>query len=195
MNKNVIKLQEKWQALILDANKIPAVTASKQWFERQSERDQKILKALAGFVGLCVIILMFIQPFYSKQALYEAKLDKSIAVYEQLAKNAHKFQGGSGSSDSSAPILALITKQAKIAQINLKRFEPDDQNLRIWLDDVAFDNAARWLETLTRDYGINVKQISVERSDKNGRVDLRATLYKQPFRLTTHSTSAQVGQF
>lgn len=178
MNKNVIKLKEKSQALILDANKIPAVTAGKQWFERQSKRDQKILKALAGFVGLCVIMVMFIQPFYSKQDLYEAKLDKSIAVYEQLAKNAHKFQGGSGRSNSSAPILALITKQAKIAQINLKRFEPDDQNLRIWLDDVAFDNAARWLETLTRDYGINVKQISIERSDKNGRVDLRATLYK-----------------
>jgi general secretion pathway protein M len=178
MNNNVIKLQEKWQKLIIDASKVPAVVASKQWFERQTERDQKILKILTGFVGLCVIVVIFVQPFYSKRGLYEAKLNKSIAVYEQLATNAHKFQGGSNSSSSSEPILALITKQAKIAQINLKRFEPDNQNLRIWLDNVAFDNAARWLETLTRDYGINVKQISIERSEKNGRVDLRATLYK-----------------
>ncbi len=178
MNKNVIKLQEKWQELLVDVNKTPAVTASKQWFERQSKRDQKILKLLAGFIGICIVIVVFIQPFYSKQSLYEAKLNKSISVYEELAKNAHKFQGGAVSSSSGTPILALITQQAKIAQIDLKRFEPDDQNLRVWLDDVAFDNAARWLETLTRDHGVNVKQISIERSDKNGRVDLRATFYK-----------------
>jgi general secretion pathway protein M len=178
MKKNVIKLQEKWQELLADVNKAPAIVASKQWLERQSERDQKMLKLLAGFVSICVIIVMLILPFYSKQSLYETKLDKSIALYEQLAKNAHKFQSGAGSSSSSTPILALITQQAKIAQINLKRFEPDDQNLRIWLDDVSFDNAARWLETLTRDHGIQVKQISIERSEKNGRVDLRATLYK-----------------
>lgn len=178
MNKNIIKLQEKWQVLAADANKIPAIVASKQWFERQSGRDQKILQLLAGFVTICVIAVMFVIPFYSKQSQYEAKLNKSITMYEQLAKNAHQFQSGSGNSNSDTPILALITQQAKVAQINLKRFEPDDQNLRIWLDDVAFDNAARWLETLTREYGVNVKQISVERSNKNGRVDLRATLYK-----------------
>lgn len=179
MNKHVIKLQEKWQASLLSANKIPAIVAGKQWFLRQSERDQYVIKLLAGFVSICLIIVLFIQPFYSKQSSYEAKLAKSITVYEQLANNAHKFQGKVGSSNSSnTPILALITQQAKIAQINLKRFEPDDQNLRIWLDDVSFDNAARWLETLTREHGIQVKQISIERSQKNGRVDLRATLYK-----------------
>jgi general secretion pathway protein M len=177
MNKNLIKIQETGQALLTKVQKIPAIIAGKQWFSRQSIRDQKIIKALLGFVVICLIIVTFIQPFYSQKPLHQAKLNKSIATYEQLASNAHKFQG-KGNSSSSTPILAVITQQAKIAEINLKRFEPDNDNLRIWLDNESFDDAARWLETLTRDHGIKVKQISVERSEKNGRVDLRATLYK-----------------
>jgi type II secretory pathway component PulM len=177
MNKTLMQTKEKFQLLALKAQQLPLVVAGKQWFSRQSLRDQRIIKALAGFVIACLIIALFIQPFYSKQSAHQAKLDKSIAIYEQLATNAHKFRGKARSSGNT-PILALITQQAKIAKVNLKRFEPDDANLRIWLDDESFDHVARWLETLTRDHGIKVKQISIERGDKVGRIDLRATLYK-----------------
>lgn len=177
MNKNLIQIKEVGQTLLAKVHKIPAVIAGKQWFSRQSIRDQKIIKTLLGFVIICLIVVTFIQPFYNQQPLHQVKLNKSIATYEQLASNAHKFRG-KGNSSSSTPILALITQQAKIAKINLKRFEPDDENLRIWLDNESFDDAARWLETLTRDHGIKVKQISIERSEKIGRIDLRATLYK-----------------
>lgn len=177
MNKILTQIKDRWQIAFVKIQTLPTVIAGQQWFLRQSIRDQKIIKAVFGFVIICLIIVLFIQPFYSKQASYQAKLDKSVAVYEQLATNAHKFRG-KGASSSSTPILALITQQAKIAKINLKRFEPDDENLRIWLDNESFDDAARWLETLTRDHGIKVKQISIDRSEKNGRIDLRATLYK-----------------
>lgn len=177
MNNIQAKIIQQWQAGLAKAQSTPSVIAGKQWFSRQSMRDQKIIKALVGFVVFCLIIVLFVQPFYSQQSLHQARLNKSVSIYELLASNAHKFRG-KGSSSSSTPILALITQQAKIAKINLKRFEPDDENLRIWLDDESFDHAARWLETLTRDHGIKVKQISIERSEKNGRIDLRATLYK-----------------
>ena len=177
MNDNLMQAKEKCLLLILKAQQLPIVVAGKQWFSRQTLRDQKIIKALAGFVITCLIIALFIQPFYSKQSIYQTKLDKTIGIYEQLATNAHKFRGKARSSGNT-PILALITQQAKIAKVNLKRFEPDDANLRIWLDDESFDHVARWLETLTRDHGIKVKQISIERGDKVGRIDLRATLYK-----------------
>lgn len=175
MNEILIKLKEKWQLIQLKSQQLPAVIAGKQWFSQQSIRDQKIIKILTGFVISCLIIVFFIQPFYSKQSLYQAKLAKSITTYEQLASNAHKFRGKANHS-SNTPILALITQQAKIAQINLKRFEPDDDDLRIWLDNESFDHAASWLETLTRDHGIKVKQVSIERSEKVGLIDLRATL-------------------
>lgn len=178
MNNVQTKIAQQWQVGLTKAKNIPAVIAAQQWFSRQTLRDQKIIKALVGFVVFCMIIVMFVQPFYSQQSSHQAKLDKSIAVYELLASNAHKFRGKGASSSSTTPILAVITQQAKIAKINLKRFEPDDENLRIWLDNESFDHAARWLETLTRDHGIKVKQISIERSDKQGRIDLRATLYK-----------------
>lgn len=177
MSKTSEQLQAKKQELSNAFNKLPAVITFQQWFTAQSTRDQGIIKAVSLFVIACLIIVIFIQPFYSKQSSYQAKLDKSIKTYEQLASNAHKF-AGKRSSSSNKPILALITQQAKISNINLKRFEPDNENLRIWLDDVPFDDAVRWLETLTQNHGIRVKQISIDRSEKRGRIDLRATLYK-----------------
>lgn len=172
------QLQEKQQAVSSAFKKLPPVLAFEHWFLEQNERDRSIIKATGAFITGCLIIVLFVQPFYSKQAIYQAQLKKSISTYEQLASNAHKFTTNRTSSSSSTPILALITQQAKLANINLKRFEPDDDNLRIWLDNESFDSAVRWLETLTQDHGVQVKQISIDRSDKPGRVDLRATLYK-----------------
>lgn len=177
MNKTSQKLSSKYLELKATLNKLPPVVAFLHWFNEQSPRDKKIIKLVGAFVAACLVIVLFVQPFYSKQATYQAKLNKSISVYEQLAKNAHKFNSKSTRS-SSTPILALVTQQAKRANINLKRFEPDNESLRIWLDNESFDDAVRWLETLTQDHGVRVKQISIERSDKPGRIDLRATLYK-----------------
>jgi general secretion pathway protein M len=101
-----------------------------------------------------------------------------LATYEQLASNAHKFQGQNTSKSSNGPILAIVTQQAKRSNINLKRFEPDGDGLRIWLEDAVFDDAIRWLEELNQKHGIQIKQINVDRSDKAGRVDLRGTLFK-----------------
>jgi general secretion pathway protein M len=74
--------------------------------------------------------------------------------------------------------LAIVTEQAKRSGINLKRFEPDGDGLRIWLEDAVFDDAIRWLEELNQKHNIQIKQINVERSEDSGLVDLRGTLFK-----------------
>ena len=71
-----------------------------------------------------------------------------------------------------------MTKQAKRSNINLKRFEPDGDGLRIWLEGAVFDDAMRWLEDLNQKHNIQIKQLNVERGDKPGLIDLRGSLYK-----------------
>jgi general secretion pathway protein M len=157
---------------------LPPVVSFNLWYGSQNSRDQKIIKAVSAFIIFCLVIVLFVQPFLAQQAQYQAKLDKSLATYEQLASNAHKFQGQSNSKASSGPILSVVTQQAKRSNINLKRFEPDGDGLRIWLEDAVFDDAIRWLEELNQKHGIQIKQINVDRSEKSGRVDLRGSLFK-----------------
>jgi general secretion pathway protein M len=178
MNNLQQKLSSNWNETLLKLKQLPPVVSFNFWYSSQNIRDQKIIKGISAFIVVCLIIVLFVQPFLAEQELYQSKLDKSITTYESLANNAHKFQGQANSQASSAPILAIVTKQAKRSNINLKRFEPDGDGLRIWLEGAVFDDAMRWLEDLNQKHNIQIKQINVERGDKPGRVDLRGSLYK-----------------
>jgi general secretion pathway protein M len=72
--------------------------------------------------------------------------------------------------------MAVTTQVAKQYNLNLKRFEPDNDDLRIWLENVSFDSVIAFIEELNRKHGVIIKQINTERSDQPGRVNLRATL-------------------
>jgi general secretion pathway protein M len=178
MNKIKQQISQQWLVGNQKFKQLPPVVSFNIWYASQNGRDQKIIKAISAFIVICFIIVLFVQPFLAKQGLYQVKLDKSLATYESLANNAHKFKGNAVSSNSNGPILSLVTQQAKRSNINLKRFEPDGDGLRIWLEDAVFDDAIRWLEELNKKHGIQIKQINVDRSEKSGLVDLRGTLFK-----------------
>lgn len=178
MNKLKQQMTEQWLSSKQKLKQLPPVISFNLWFDSQNGRDKKIIQSIAAFVVLCLIIVVFVQPFLAKQGLYQAKLGKSLSTYETLASNAHKFQSNSAGGSSNGPILSLVTRQAKASNINLKRFEPDGDGLRIWLEDAVFDDAIRWLEELNQQYDIQIKQINVDRSEKSGLVDLRGTLFK-----------------
>ena len=178
MSKLQQQITTSWNGSKLKFKQLPPVVSFNLWYGSQNIRDQKIIKAVSAFIVFCLIIIVFVQPFLAKQDSYRAKLNKSLSIYETLATNAHKFQGQAVGSSSKGPILAVVTQQAKRSSINLKRFEPDGDGLRIWLEDAVFDDAIRWLEELNQKHGIQIKQINVDRSEKSGRVDLRGTLFK-----------------
>lgn len=178
MSKLQQQFDRSWTESRQKFKQLPPVISFNLWYGSQSSRDQKIVNAISAFIALCLIIVLFVQPFLAKQEAYQAKLDKSLATYELLASNAHKFQGQVSAQTSNDPILTLVTQQAKRSNINLKRFEPDGEGLRIWLENAVFDDAIRWLEELNQKHNIQIKQINVERSEASGLVDLRGTLFK-----------------
>jgi general secretion pathway protein M len=178
MNKLQQQLILSWHEGRQKFKQLPAVISFNLWYGSQNLRDQKIIKAISAFIVLCLLIVMFVQPLLAKQEAYQARLNKSLSTYELLASNAHKFQSQVSGKASDGPILAIVTQQAKRSGINLKRFEPDGDGLRIWLEDAVFDDAIRWLEELNQKHNIQIKQINVERSEASGLVDLRGTLFK-----------------
>jgi general secretion pathway protein M len=178
MNKLQQQLTLNWHEGRQKFKQLPAVISFNLWYGSQNLRDQKIIKAISAFIVLCLLIVMFVQPLLAKQEAYQARLNKSLSTYELLASNAHKFQSQVSGKASDGPILAIVTQQAKRSGINLKRFEPDGDGLRIWLEDAVFDDAIRWLEELNQKHNIQIKQINVERSEASGLVDLRGTLFK-----------------
>ena len=71
----------------------------------------------------------------------------------------------------------MATNLAQRQGVALKRFEPSgERELKVWVDDAAFDKVVAWLMELKTRLGVEVEQISLERQEKPGLVSARLTL-------------------
>ena len=68
-------------------------------------------------------------------------------------------------------LLSMLTSAAQNHDISIKRFEPRDGNeLRVWLENVPFNNVILWLDRLQRLHGIDTGQITVTGQEQAGLV-------------------------
>ncbi|MCD8521506.1 MAG: type II secretion system protein M [Saccharospirillaceae bacterium] len=162
------QLQAQWQN-----NK--ALQAARHWYQALPSRDRLVVKGVAALLVLALVFVTVYAPLMRSQKAAALSLEKNLATYNLLADNAHRF-GVVSSAATDAPILATVTQQAKKAGIVLSRYEQDGKGLRVWVEKAAFDDAITWLEGLQARHAIRVSQINIDRTDRSGLVDIRATL-------------------
>lgn len=150
------------------------VQRAKHWYEALSARDKWVVKALGWLLLAALIFILVFAPMLSSYRSAEVELKRNLATYNLIAKNAGKF-GAAASGAGQDSLLAATTQQAQQTGVSLSRYEQDGQSLRIWLDHVAFDEAIVLFEALQA-RGVRASQISVDQTDRVGRVDIRATL-------------------
>lgn len=154
----------------------PAAQEALKWYGSKTSQEKLILKAVVAFIGIMLVVALVVQPIIKSHAAAEKKLEKSTKLYQTLASNAGQFGGASTSGSQDQPILNVVTKAAKSRGLTLKRFEPDGNKLKVWFENTPFDTTIGLIEELAASNGILAEQINVERSDKSGRADIRATL-------------------
>lgn len=168
------RFSQQWKSQVAQN---PNVQQAVQWYNAKPAREQLILKAIAALLVLALIWTIFYAPLIQSRKTARVELEKNLATYNLIASNAGRFSSShSASGSQNDSILAAATNQARNKNINLSRYEQDGANLRVWLERAAFDDAITWLESLQNDYGISVSQISIDKTDTIGRVDIRATL-------------------
>lgn len=151
------------------------VKSGRHWYESLPPRDRKVVMGVGALLVLALIFSLVYAPLLRARDMAASQLERSRATYQLLAENAGRFSSVGGAA-SDAPLLTVVTQQARSSGISLSRYEQDGQALRIWLDKAAFDDAIGWLEELQARHGIRASQISVDKTDVSGRVDIRATL-------------------
>lgn len=165
------RLNNAWLALLNHRQ----VKAAHHWYETLPPRDQKIVLGVGILLIVALIFSLIYAPLLRARSMAESQLERSRATYQLLAENAGRFTAD-GNSSAGAPLLTVITQQARSANINLSRYEQDGQALRIWLDRASFDDAMTWFEELQSRHGVRAGQITIDKTDVSGRVDIRATL-------------------
>lgn len=153
---------------------------------QQLTTRERILVSIGG--GLLVLILIYtavIEPLANGRAELEdvvtrtqqthQAIQQAVAEAQLLRKGGLKPQQSLGGAQS---MMGRIDESARRFGLGgqMKRVEPTGKdNLGIWLEKADFDKLAAWLETLEREYGLQVQTLEAERTG-TGQVNARVVL-------------------
>ena len=161
----------------------PTVLKALKQYEMLPSRDRLALKILGFFSILIFMYFALWQPAYSYKKESQAYLEQQKELLALVMENKSALSNLSSSSSSntsalnSQQLVTSVTNLAKQAGVVLKRFEPSgEREIKVWVDDAAFDKMITWLTTMKRTLNVRVEQISVEKSDGPGLVSARLTL-------------------
>ena len=156
----------------------------KAWFDELSRREQ--LTVLVGSVALVIMLLylMVWAPLSEERGRLHSDVLSQQETFEWMKQAAQQVVGHSGgagqkSAISGGSLLTLVDRSAKSANMggSIKRIQPDkDGKVRIWLEGVNFDLMMKWLGGLSRDQGVALAEVNVERFESSSFVKARLTL-------------------
>jgi general secretion pathway protein M len=149
-------------------------------------RERLIVAVGAGVLALTLIYLVLWEPFAKARAHQQAALAEQRALAERLETIAAVVQRARASGlgavqGSGQSLLTLVDQAARLPELGKAptRLQPDGETeVKIWFEDVPFDNLARWIGILQSRYGVSVSGAEIERRAASGLVNARLSLVR-----------------
>lgn len=165
----------------------PSVTRLIARYDQLPRRDQQALKIMVLTLVLALLWFAVWRPVtdYHEQARASRENASELLAWMQQNRTAIRSLGEGGENTSTnadkpedgRQLMATVTSSAREAGLDLQRFEPSgDSAIRVWLEDVPFDQVAQWLEGLNANHGILIDQAAMDRRETPGMVSVRLTL-------------------
>jgi general secretion pathway protein M len=146
------------------------------FYQSLSTRDQLLLKVLAVFLLLVLLINSVLMPAYNYASSAQQQYIESTDTLAWMEANRYRVTSKAPSTDGSS-LLAVANESSQRFQISFKRFEPVGENgLNLWVEMVPFNNLVEWLADLEQRHNIQIKEIAVDRQDASGQVNARLVL-------------------
>jgi general secretion pathway protein M len=155
-------------------------------FDALSQRERWMVVAGGTALTLTLLYLAIIEPITLAHRKRVEALDSARALATQLetaaaAVNAAARRGGGATAGRGMSLLAAVDQSSKSGTLGKapERLQPEgDKEVKLWFDDVPFDNLVRWLGELQTRYGITVQSLDIETQPGAGLVDARLSLVR-----------------
>lgn len=156
----------------------------KQWYFGLEGREQIAVLVCAVFVAFAILFFGIWQPLTRS----EAALGSSVATWERSLAELRPLRSAlQNSSASGAPrggnqslvVVVDTTLRERGLYGALQRSQPNGANaIRVEFQNIAFDDAVRWLGDLSSRYNLHVQSgnFSASTQDTPGRVNASLTL-------------------
>lgn len=159
----------------------------RQHWDQMQPRERRIVAAGGIMTILLLLYALVWDPLSSRLAQMEQNVAAQRATLtwmQQAAVEARSLRGSQGTVSDGRSLLALSDESAKAHKLGaaVKRVQPDGQRtVRIWLEDAAFADLLRWLDTLAGRHGVRISGLTVERMPAApARVNARVVLETSP---------------
>lgn len=145
-----------------------------RWWYGLAAREQRLL-LLAG-----PLLLLGIFYWGLWQPLHQAKQRNEIAL-QQLERQRVTFlqakpllqQAAAGPERSGGSLAQIVTNSARSFNIRVSRMQPQNEQLQLVLEDLAFEQLLPWLHQLQYQNGVRLVNLDVAVTDRPGVVRVR----------------------
>lgn len=159
----------------------------KAWWLTKTQREQMALVSGAAALLLLLIYLLVWQPFVDSVEQKRLKVKNQQVTLNWMEQNLVEIQqirsqrGAAGSSRTNEALLTLVDRTAKQSQLRqqIQRIKPKgDDRVQLWVEQAAFDTLVKWLGQLSRQHGVQIESLNVDRQELPGTVNARLVLQR-----------------
>ncbi|MDP9139203.1 MAG: type II secretion system protein M [Pseudomonadota bacterium] len=153
------------------------------WLRALAPRERVMVLLCAAIVMLTLVYVAGWKPLVDAHHRREAALERARGIATRIEQAAAQIKaaGPTRAIDSSTSLLAAVDQTSRSATLGKApaRVQPEgEKEVKVWIDDVPFDNLLRWLQELEQKYGISTSSAEIERSSAPGVVNVRVTLVR-----------------
>ncbi|HEB55874.1 MAG TPA: type II secretion system protein M [Gammaproteobacteria bacterium] len=158
----------------------------KERWQQLAPREKQLLILMSVVVLITLFYFALWKPLKTGiedgQLRLRAQTHALIKIRQQAAEVRQLRSTGAGKQtliEDSSSLLGLIERSAKQKNINgnLQKVQPEGQReVRVWMENVSFDQLISWLDLLSSRYAIQITEISVEHGNTPGIVNSRILL-------------------
>ncbi len=152
-----------------------------QYYNRQSERDQKAMMLLGIFCA-CVLALQLIWlPLHDLKDSALKDATRSFKDFMWLNDNAASLSSmasaASSRDGSGASLLQAINDAATQQNVALSNFNAEgDGQVRLSLLNASFERVMQFINMLESEYGFTIADVTITKVNDNGIVNTQMTV-------------------
>lgn len=148
------------------------------YWQGLEKREQQFAMMTIAILVMCALYFGLINPLQSRSALAKKNLTTErnlfIWVSDKTSEiNMFRSQNGGAGQVDSLPLNQAVTTSIKHYNLEIERLQPQDEDLEVWLKPMPFTSLLKWLDDLSKKYGVQVKFIDIGKTDMQGMVEVK----------------------
>lgn len=152
-----------------------------EYYKALEKRDRLALLGLGVFLTILIVYFGLWSPVNRYLEESKAYHDRQQSLLQYMRSTEQQARNVAGSAEQQVvggqTLLTQVSRTAQQFGIKPNRLQPEGNNsVSVWFNSVGFNEFARWLEQLTRQQNVSIKQISIDREGEPGKVNARIVL-------------------